>query len=64
MAALASGNQGRPNSLGEGGERIDAMIGATPAKRAGTADEIADAVVYFECDEFYHVSTDSCGWRP
>ncbi len=33
--------------FGEGGERIDAMIGATPAKRAGTADEIADAVVYF-----------------
>ncbi len=33
--------------FGEGGERIDAMINATPAKRAGTADEIADAVVYF-----------------
>jgi NAD(P)-dependent dehydrogenase (short-subunit alcohol dehydrogenase family) len=28
-------------------ERIDAMIRATPAKRAGTADEIADAVMYF-----------------
>jgi 3-oxoacyl-[acyl-carrier protein] reductase/pteridine reductase len=33
--------------FGEGGERIEAMIKATPAKRAGTADEIADAVVYF-----------------
>ena len=28
-------------------ERVDAMIRDTPAKRAGTADEIADAVVYF-----------------
>jgi NAD(P)-dependent dehydrogenase (short-subunit alcohol dehydrogenase family) len=28
-------------------ERIDRMIAATPAKRAGTADEIADAVVFF-----------------
>jgi NAD(P)-dependent dehydrogenase (short-subunit alcohol dehydrogenase family) len=27
--------------------RVDAMIAATPAGRAGTADEIADAVVYF-----------------
>jgi NAD(P)-dependent dehydrogenase (short-subunit alcohol dehydrogenase family) len=27
--------------------RIDRMIAATPAKRAGTADEIADAVVFF-----------------
>jgi NAD(P)-dependent dehydrogenase (short-subunit alcohol dehydrogenase family) len=33
--------------FGEGGERIEALIKATPAKRAGTADEIADAVVYF-----------------
>ena len=33
--------------FGEGGERIDSMIRVTPAKRAGTADEIADAVVYF-----------------
>ena len=28
-------------------ERIDAMIRDTPARRAGTADEVADAVVYF-----------------
>ena len=28
-------------------ERVDQMIHDTPAKRAGTADEIADAVVYF-----------------
>ena len=28
-------------------ERIGRMIAATPAKRAGTADEIADAVVFF-----------------
>jgi NAD(P)-dependent dehydrogenase (short-subunit alcohol dehydrogenase family) len=27
--------------------RIDAMIRDTPAKRGGTADEVADAVVYF-----------------
>ena len=27
--------------------RADAMIAATPAKRAGTAEEIADAVIYF-----------------
>ncbi len=33
--------------FGEDGEHIEAMIAATPAKRAGTADEIADAVVYF-----------------
>jgi NAD(P)-dependent dehydrogenase (short-subunit alcohol dehydrogenase family) len=28
-------------------ERIERFIAATPAKRAGTADEIADAVVFF-----------------
>jgi NAD(P)-dependent dehydrogenase (short-subunit alcohol dehydrogenase family) len=28
-------------------ERIDRFIAATPAKRAGTADEIADAVLFF-----------------
>jgi 3-oxoacyl-[acyl-carrier protein] reductase/pteridine reductase len=33
--------------FGENDPRIDAMSAATPAKRAGTADEIADAVVYF-----------------
>jgi 3-oxoacyl-[acyl-carrier protein] reductase/pteridine reductase len=33
--------------FGETDERIDQMIKATPAKRAGTADEIADAVVFF-----------------
>src|SRR5579864_8754096 len=27
--------------------RIDRLVAATPAKRAGTADEIADAVVFF-----------------
>lgn len=27
--------------------RVDAMIEATPARRAGTAEEIADAVIYF-----------------
>jgi NAD(P)-dependent dehydrogenase (short-subunit alcohol dehydrogenase family) len=33
--------------FGEEDSRIDAMIAATPAKRAGTGDEIADAVLYF-----------------
>jgi NAD(P)-dependent dehydrogenase (short-subunit alcohol dehydrogenase family) len=33
--------------FGEPDPRATAMIQATPAKRAGTADEIADAVVYF-----------------
>jgi 3-oxoacyl-[acyl-carrier protein] reductase/pteridine reductase len=28
-------------------KRVDAMIAATPARRAGTAEEIADAVIYF-----------------
>ena len=28
-------------------ERIESLIRATPARRAGTADEIADAVLYF-----------------
>ena len=28
-------------------ERVDAMIAATPAGRAGTAEEIADAAIYF-----------------
>jgi NAD(P)-dependent dehydrogenase (short-subunit alcohol dehydrogenase family) len=27
--------------------RVDAMIEATPARRAGTAEEVADAVIYF-----------------
>jgi len=27
--------------------RVDAMIEATPTKRAGTAEEVADAVIYF-----------------
>ena len=34
-------------SFGESSARIDSMIRATPANRAGTADEIADAAVYF-----------------
>lgn len=33
--------------FGETDERINTMIRATPARRSGTADEIADAVVYF-----------------
>ena len=33
--------------FGETDARADAMIRDTPAKRAGTADEIADAVIYF-----------------
>jgi NAD(P)-dependent dehydrogenase (short-subunit alcohol dehydrogenase family) len=33
--------------FGETDARIEAMIRDTPAKRAGTADEVADAVVYF-----------------
>lgn len=33
--------------FGESDERIEAMVRATPARRAGTTDEIADAVVYF-----------------
>lgn len=33
--------------FGETDPRIDAMVRATPAHRAGTGDEVADAVVYF-----------------
>lgn len=33
--------------LGEPDERIERLIAKTPAQRAGTAEEIADAVVYF-----------------
>jgi NAD(P)-dependent dehydrogenase (short-subunit alcohol dehydrogenase family) len=33
--------------FGEHDERITRLIAKTPAKRAGTADEIADAVVFF-----------------
>jgi 3-oxoacyl-[acyl-carrier protein] reductase/pteridine reductase len=33
--------------FGETDPRIESMIRNTPAKRAGTADEIADAVIYF-----------------
>jgi NAD(P)-dependent dehydrogenase (short-subunit alcohol dehydrogenase family) len=33
--------------FGETDLRIESMIRDTPAKRAGTADEIADAVIYF-----------------
>ena len=33
--------------VGKTDERIDSMIRQTPAGRAGTAEEIADAVVYF-----------------
>jgi 3-oxoacyl-[acyl-carrier protein] reductase/pteridine reductase len=33
--------------FGDLDERAERMVQATPAKRAGTADEIADAVVYF-----------------
>src|SRR5712691_5176917 len=33
--------------FGETDARIDSMIRQTPAKRAGTADEVADAAVYF-----------------
>jgi NAD(P)-dependent dehydrogenase (short-subunit alcohol dehydrogenase family) len=34
-------------TFGEMDARIESMIRATPARRAGTADEIADAVLYF-----------------
>jgi len=33
--------------FGEADARVQAMIRATPARRPGTADEIADAVIYF-----------------
>src|SRR3981189_3211970 len=33
--------------FGESDPRIDKMIAEPPAKRSGTADEIADAVLYF-----------------
>jgi 3-oxoacyl-[acyl-carrier protein] reductase/pteridine reductase len=33
--------------FGEYDERIDRLIAITPAQRAGTADEVAEAVVYF-----------------
>lgn len=33
--------------FGDLDERAAAMVRNTPAKRAGTADEIADAVLYF-----------------
>jgi len=33
--------------FGDLDDRAQAMVKATPAKRPGTADEIADAVVYF-----------------
>ena len=33
--------------FGDLDERVAAMVKATPAKRAGTAEEIADAVLYF-----------------
>jgi 3-oxoacyl-[acyl-carrier protein] reductase/pteridine reductase len=33
--------------FGEADDRINRLIAATPAKRAGTGDEIAEAVVYF-----------------
>lgn len=33
--------------FGESDDRIHRLIAATPAQRAGTADEIADAVVFF-----------------
>src|SRR3984893_4883722 len=33
--------------FGDPDPRAEAMIRATPAKRAGTADEVADAVLYF-----------------
>lgn len=33
--------------FGEVDPRIDSMVAATPAKRAGTGDEIADGVLYF-----------------
>src|ERR1043166_7850357 len=33
--------------FGESDSRIESMICATPAKRGGTPDEIADAVLYF-----------------
>lgn len=33
--------------FGEHSEEIDRFVAATPAQRAGTADEIADAVVFF-----------------
>ncbi len=33
--------------FGETDARIESMIRETPAQRAGTADDIADAVIYF-----------------
>ena len=33
--------------FGEHDERIERLISKTPAQRAGTAEEIADAVIYF-----------------
>ena len=33
--------------FGETDARIDRLVSITPARRAGTADEIADAVIYF-----------------
>jgi 3-oxoacyl-[acyl-carrier protein] reductase/pteridine reductase len=33
--------------FGEPDDRIERLIAKTPAQRAGTAEEIADAVVYF-----------------
>ena len=33
--------------FGEHDERIERLICKTPAQRAGTAEEIADAVIYF-----------------
>jgi NAD(P)-dependent dehydrogenase (short-subunit alcohol dehydrogenase family) len=33
--------------FGENDERVERLICATPAQRAGTAEEIADAVIYF-----------------
>ena len=33
--------------FGDRDERIERLVAATPAQRAGTAEEIADAVVYF-----------------
>jgi len=33
--------------FGEHDERIDRLICKTPVQRAGTAEEIADAVIYF-----------------
>jgi 3-oxoacyl-[acyl-carrier protein] reductase/pteridine reductase len=49
FAPMITVNSVAPGVIPFGGtdERIDRMIAATPSKRAGTGDEIADGVVFF-----------------